>query len=126
MLFGLVVRSGHEEISEPLCGRRSARKLAEFPNARVTALTQLIQQSTPETSLASGKSLEVKILKLQSEFVLHSHPETDELFLVVEGELTIQLRDSKHGRCWRTPYLAAARAELAIYHPRGECSFSRG
>ena len=36
---------------------------------------------------------DVKIAKVEGEYVWHSHPETDELFLVVEGTLVIQLRD---------------------------------
>ena len=36
---------------------------------------------------------EIKVVKLQGEFVWHSHDDTDELFLVVDGRLTIQLRD---------------------------------
>lgn len=36
---------------------------------------------------------EVKLVKVQGEFVWHSHEDTDELFLVIEGRLTIQLRD---------------------------------
>lgn len=36
---------------------------------------------------------DVKLVKLKGEFVWHSHDETDELFLVLEGTLTIQLRD---------------------------------
>lgn len=36
---------------------------------------------------------EVKVVKLRGEFVWHTHEDTDELFLVVDGELTIQLRD---------------------------------
>jgi mannose-6-phosphate isomerase-like protein (cupin superfamily) len=36
---------------------------------------------------------EIKVVKVQGEFVWHTHEETDELFLVVHGELTIQLRD---------------------------------
>lgn len=31
--------------------------------------------------------------KLKGEFVWHSHPDTDDLFLVLKGRLTIQLRD---------------------------------
>ena len=31
--------------------------------------------------------------RAQGEFVWHSHPETDDLFLVLEGRLTIDLRD---------------------------------
>ncbi|MDF1480417.1 cupin domain-containing protein [Leifsonia sp. H3M29-4] len=36
---------------------------------------------------------EIKLVKLEGEFVWHSHDETDELFLMISGELTIQLRD---------------------------------
>jgi mannose-6-phosphate isomerase-like protein (cupin superfamily) len=36
---------------------------------------------------------EIKVVKLQGEFVWHSHEDTDELFLVIDGRLTIQLRD---------------------------------
>ena len=36
---------------------------------------------------------EVKLVKVQGEFVWHTHDETDELFLVLDGTLTIQLRD---------------------------------
>ncbi len=36
---------------------------------------------------------DVKVVKLKGEFVWHRHADTDELFLVIEGSLTIQLRD---------------------------------
>jgi mannose-6-phosphate isomerase-like protein (cupin superfamily) len=36
---------------------------------------------------------EVKLVKVNGEFVWHTHEDTDELFLVLEGRLTIQLRD---------------------------------
>ena len=34
-----------------------------------------------------------KIAKIQGEFVWHSHPETDEVFIVIDGEFELQLRD---------------------------------
>lgn len=34
-----------------------------------------------------------KIVKCKREFIWHSHPETDEVFMVVKGELRIDLRD---------------------------------
>lgn len=37
---------------------------------------------------------EVKLAKLKGEFVWHTHEDTDELFLVINGRLTIQLRDA--------------------------------
>ena len=37
----------------------------------------------------------VKLAKVQGEFVWHRHEEEDELFIVVRGELTIELRDGQ-------------------------------
>jgi len=36
---------------------------------------------------------EIKVVKVKGEFVCHTHEDTDELFIVLGGELTIQLRD---------------------------------
>ena len=33
------------------------------------------------------------VVKVLGEFVWHSHPDTDDFFLVLQGRLTIQLRD---------------------------------
>ena len=35
---------------------------------------------------------EIKVVRICGEFVWHTHDDTDELFLVIDGELTIQLR----------------------------------
>ena len=35
----------------------------------------------------------LQIVKVQGEFVWHKHDETDDFFLVLDGRLTIQLRD---------------------------------
>ena len=34
-----------------------------------------------------------KIVKIEGEFIWHDHPETDEVFIVLKGQLEIQLRD---------------------------------
>jgi mannose-6-phosphate isomerase-like protein (cupin superfamily) len=36
---------------------------------------------------------EIKVVKLEGELVWHAHDDTDELFLVVDGVLTIRMRD---------------------------------
>ncbi|MDE3137573.1 MAG: cupin domain-containing protein [Acidobacteriota bacterium] len=36
---------------------------------------------------------DVMVVKVLGEFVWHSHPDTDDFFLVLKGNLTIQLRD---------------------------------
>lgn len=38
---------------------------------------------------------EVKVVRLDGEFVWHSHDDTDELFLVLDGVLTIKLADGE-------------------------------
>lgn len=38
---------------------------------------------------------QVKLAKLEGSFVWHSHVDEDELFLVLEGKLTIELRDGR-------------------------------
>jgi mannose-6-phosphate isomerase-like protein (cupin superfamily) len=43
--------------------------------------------------VASLNDYEIKVVKVQGDFVWHTHEDTDELFLVIDGELTIQLRD---------------------------------
>ena len=43
--------------------------------------------------VATMNDYEVKVVKVKGEFVWHSHADTDELFLVVDGTLTIQLPD---------------------------------
>jgi mannose-6-phosphate isomerase-like protein (cupin superfamily) len=37
----------------------------------------------------------VKLAKVQGEFVWHQHADEDELFMVISGELTIELRDGQ-------------------------------
>ena len=42
--------------------------------------------------IATVNDYDVRIAKVQGEFVWHSHPETDEFFLVVSGRLVIKMR----------------------------------
>jgi mannose-6-phosphate isomerase-like protein (cupin superfamily) len=37
---------------------------------------------------------DIMVVKLKGEFVWHSHPDTDDLFLVLKGNLRIELRDT--------------------------------
>ena len=44
--------------------------------------------------IAQMNDYHFKLVKVQGEFVWHSHAETDEVFIVLEGELTIEFRDA--------------------------------
>jgi mannose-6-phosphate isomerase-like protein (cupin superfamily) len=45
--------------------------------------------------IAQFNGHDVMVVKLKGEFVWHSHAETDDFFLVLKGNLVIQLRDSE-------------------------------
>ena len=36
---------------------------------------------------------EVRLVKVEGEFIWHSHDDTDELFLIIDGELDMEFRD---------------------------------
>ncbi len=49
--------------------------------------------------IAKMNDYEVKIVKFKGDFVWHSHPETDEAFIIVEGTLVMNFRDRKVEVC---------------------------
>jgi mannose-6-phosphate isomerase-like protein (cupin superfamily) len=56
--------------------------------------TRFTDQWSPKI-IADLNDSHVKLAKVQGEFVWHSHAEEDELFLVIQGELMIELRDEQ-------------------------------
>jgi mannose-6-phosphate isomerase-like protein (cupin superfamily) len=55
-------------------------------------LAKLLEPWSPQV-VARLNDYEVKIAKLSGSFIWHTHSETDELFLVLSGRITIELRD---------------------------------
>ncbi|MDX6233466.1 MAG: hypothetical protein QOH68_2490 [Nocardioidaceae bacterium] len=55
-----------------------------------SVLSTLEQPWSPRT-VALLNDYDVRVVKTKGEFTPHSHPETDELFLVLRGSLTIRL-----------------------------------
>lgn len=45
--------------------------------------------------IAEMNDYQFKLAKIQGEFIWHAHPETDEVFVVLEGHLDIEFRDGK-------------------------------
>ena len=45
--------------------------------------------------IAEMNDYQLKLVKVQGEFVWHKHPETDEVFIVINGVLSIEFRDGK-------------------------------
>lgn len=71
----------------------------------------------------------VKVVKLQGEFVWHQHEAEDELFLVLSGAMTIQLRDRdvqlERGEFFIVPRgvehrpVAQEEVEVLLFEPAG-------
>ena len=59
-------------------------------------LSRVDEQWAPKI-VAAMNDYHVKVVKLEGEFVWHTHPDTDETFLVLDGHLDIQLRDGDVG-----------------------------
>lgn len=66
--------------------------MANIPVDLGEKLSAFSEQWSPKV-VARLNDYEIKVVKLQGEFVWHTHDDTDELFLVLDGELRIQLRD---------------------------------
>ena len=45
--------------------------------------------------VAEMNDYQVKIAKIKGEFVWHNHKETDEAFIVMEGEMTLKFREGE-------------------------------
>ena len=84
-------------------------------------LAKFSEQWSPKI-IAQMNDYHFKIVKIQGEFIWHSHPETDEVFIVLDGELTIHLRDGdvtlKSGEMYVVPkgveHKPEARAECRM------------
>ena len=43
--------------------------------------------------IAEMNDYQFKLAKLEGEFIWHNHPDTDEVFIVIEGSMSIELED---------------------------------
>jgi len=57
-------------------------------------LTKFSEHWSPRI-IAQMNDYHFKIVKIEGEFVWHDHPETDEVFIILKGQLEIQFRDGK-------------------------------
>jgi mannose-6-phosphate isomerase-like protein (cupin superfamily) len=91
-------------------------------------LAKFSEQWSPRI-VARMNDYHVKLARVQGEFVWHDHPETDELFLVVDGELDILFRDGKvtlkAGDLYVVPRgvehkpVAAQECQIMLFEPMG-------
>lgn len=91
-------------------------------------LSTFNQHWSPHTvSLFNGH--DVMVAKVEGEFTWHSHPDTDDFFLVLKGEIDIQMRNKtvtlKEGEMFIVPKgvehrpVAKEEAHILLIEPRG-------
>ena len=61
----------------------------------LAAVLASIQQPWQPRTVAVLNDYDVRVVRTHGEFTRHSHPETDEVFLVLSGSLTIRLDDGR-------------------------------
>jgi mannose-6-phosphate isomerase-like protein (cupin superfamily) len=91
-------------------------------------ISLLPEQWSPRV-IAEMNDYQFKVVKLEGDFVWHDHPETDEAFLVIDGELRIDFRDGSvtigPGELYIVPKgvehkpYAAKEVKLMLIEPRG-------
>ncbi len=91
-------------------------------------LSLINEHWTPKV-VAEMNDYQFKVVKIQGEFVWHDHPETDETFIVLEGQLRIDFRDGcvsiEAGEMYVVPKgvehkpYAEAEVKMLLIEPRG-------
>lgn len=56
--------------------------------------SKFAEQWSPKV-IAEMNDYQFKLVKIQGDFVWHDHKETDEVFIVIEGEMSIEFRDGE-------------------------------
>jgi len=79
--------------------------------------------------IAEMNDYQFKLAKLKGEFIWHNHPDTDEAFIVIEGQLVIKFRDGmvniEQGEMFVVPKgvdhkpIAESECQILVVEPRG-------
>ncbi|WP_409250884.1 cupin domain-containing protein [Bacillus sp. SCS-153A] len=57
-------------------------------------LSKFTEHWSPKV-VAEMNDYQFKLVKVQGDFVWHAHKDTDEVFIVIEGEMSIEFRDGE-------------------------------
>lgn len=90
---------------------------------------QLFSDHWSQRVIAEMNDYQFKLAKVQGEFIWHQHEDTDEVFIILHGELLIQLRDRevrlKEGEMYVVPKgvehrpVAENECHILVVEPRG-------
>ena len=90
---------------------------------------KLISEHWSPKVIAEMNDYQLKLAKLEGEFVWHKHDDTDELFICVSGDLKVELRDGtvslSEGELFVVPKgiehrpIAEKECQVLLIEPRG-------
>jgi len=93
---------GEADFDARTASRKPQAKKPDYPSpmlenhvgpVNLAAKLALISEPWSPRRVAHVNDYVVKIVKLRGDFVWHRHQDTDELFLVIDGSMTIRYRD---------------------------------
>jgi mannose-6-phosphate isomerase-like protein (cupin superfamily) len=101
----------------------------EYKAIRPSEKFPLITEQWQPRVVAELNDYQFKFTRIEGEFVWHDHPDTDEAFIVVEGEMKIEFRDGevelKTGDLFVVPKgvehkpVAENECKIIVIEPRG-------
>lgn len=102
---------------------------APYQSINLLQKLSLVSEQWSPKVVAEMNSYQFKVVRIQGDFIWHSHPETDETFLVLEGTLRIDFRDGsvtlKAGELYVVPKRVEHKpytkeeVKLLLIEPRG-------
>ncbi len=69
--------------------------MPQFETPNIDAVLSGLREHWSPRTIAVVNDYDVRVVKVQGEFTQHSHPETDEFFLVLSGSLAIRMEDGE-------------------------------
>lgn len=74
-------------------GATVSTRTTEYQAINLREKIGLIGEQWSPRVVAELNDYQFKVVRIEGDFVWHNHPETDEAFLVIDGELRIDFRD---------------------------------